>query len=72
MEKLTFQNFNNSFIFNFLSFYERINNFFYKDIQVFLILKYKQIMVLALKKTKKKINFAFKGILVFFHGILCN
>jgi len=54
MEKLTFQNFNNSFIFNFLSFYERINNFFYKDIQVFLILKYKQIMVLALKKTKKK------------------
>jgi len=48
---------NSSFIFNSLSFCEWINmflTFFYRGIQVFLILKYSQIIFLSSVKTKKK------------------
>jgi hypothetical protein len=51
---------NSSFTFNFSSFREQINvslAFFHKDIQVFLISEYKQITILASKKTKKKLCF---------------
>jgi hypothetical protein len=64
---------NNSFTFNLFSFYERINvslAFFHKSNWVFLIFKYKQIMILVSKKTKKKL--CFWGHLVFFTGVLCN
>jgi hypothetical protein len=49
--------YNNSFIFNLSSFCEQINvslAFFHKDIQVFSIYKYSQIMLLASEKAKKK------------------